>query len=106
MPSETALSGSAHSCDGTPVTATTGPPSVLRWFPRAVDEDDGRGPVTNWHDYSTATRAALAALARGSCYFPGCRTPILTLVGGRPEVDVEMVPIRGSLRDRTSFADL
>jgi hypothetical protein len=74
--------------------------------------------VTNWHDYSTATRAALAALSRGSCYFPGCRTPILAFVGGRPQVNVEMAHIRGSVRGgprfvagmsddaRTSFANL
>jgi hypothetical protein len=59
--------------------------------------------VTNWHDYSTATRAALAALSRGSCYFPGCRTPILAFVGGRPEVNVEMAPVRGSVRGRPRF---
>jgi hypothetical protein len=52
--------------------------------------------VANWRDYSPATRAALAALSRDSCFFPGCRTPILVFLGGRPEVNVEMAHIRGS----------
>jgi hypothetical protein len=52
--------------------------------------------VANWRDYSPATRAALAALSRDSCFFPGCRTPILVFLGGRPEVNVEIVRIRGS----------
>jgi hypothetical protein len=52
--------------------------------------------VANWRDYSPATRAALAALSRDSCFFPGCRTPILVFLGGRPEVNVEIAQIRGS----------
>jgi hypothetical protein len=50
--------------------------------------------VTNWRTYSTATRAALAALSQGSCYFPGCGTPIVVFVDGQPEVNVESVRIR------------
>jgi hypothetical protein len=48
----------------------------------------------DWGDYSVETRAALAALSRGSCYFPGCRTPILVSLAGRPVVNVDVVHIR------------
>ncbi|MFC7529181.1 hypothetical protein [Actinoplanes sp. GCM10030250] len=43
-----------------------------------------------------ATRAALVALSQGSCDFPGCRTPVMVLLGGEPEVNVEPVRIRGT----------
>jgi hypothetical protein len=64
------------------------------------------------------TRAALVALAQGSCQFPGCRTPILVFLGDDLEINVEMVPIRDtdpagpryvagtSPRQRDSFANL
>jgi hypothetical protein len=42
------------------------------------------------------TRAALAAVARGTCFFPGCRTPVMVFLGGRPEVNVEIARIRGT----------
>jgi hypothetical protein len=50
--------------------------------------------VTNWRGYPAQTRAAVAALCRGSCYFPGCRTPILVFLGGWPAVNVEIAHIR------------
>jgi len=43
---------------------------------------------------SPETRAALVALAQGSCQFPGCRTPILVFLGDDLEVNVETVRIR------------
>lgn len=52
--------------------------------------------MTNWRDYSAATRAALAAISRGTCYYPGCRTPILVFLGGQPEVNVEIALVRGA----------
>ena len=52
--------------------------------------------MTDWRDYSAATRAALADISRGSCYFPGCRTPILVFLGGQPEVNVEIALVRGA----------
>lgn len=45
---------------------------------------------------SPATRAALVAVAQGSCYFPGCRTPILVSLGSQPEINIEIARIRGS----------
>ena len=50
--------------------------------------------MTDWRTYPPATRAALAALSQGCCYFPGCGTPIVVFVAGQPEVSVESVRIR------------
>lgn len=50
--------------------------------------------MADWRTYSPATRAALAVLSQGSCYFPGCTTPIVVSMGGQPEVNVESVRIR------------
>jgi hypothetical protein len=52
--------------------------------------------VANWRTYSPATRAALAVLSQGFCYFPGCGTPIVVFVNGQPEVNVESVRIRAA----------
>jgi hypothetical protein len=60
--------------------------------------------VTNWRDCSVETRAALAALSQGSCYFPGCRTPILVFPGDRPAVNVDATPIR--ITDGHSFENV
>ncbi len=38
--------------------------------------------------------AALAVLSQGTCDFPGCRTPVVVVIGGRPEVNVEYARIR------------
>ena len=63
--------------------------------------------MANWRTYSTATRAALAVLSQGSCYFPGCGTPIVVFVGGQPEVNVESVRIRAANPHEPRFvADL
>jgi len=37
-------------------------------------------------DYSTGTRAALAALSKGHCYYPGCTEPTIVFVEGEPIV--------------------
>lgn len=51
--------------------------------------------------YTAATRAALAILSAGECYFPGCTTPLLRFVddgskGLNPEpiIDYEIAHIR------------
>ncbi len=63
--------------------------------------------MTEWDTCPAATRAAVTALSQGTCYFPGCRTPIVVLVGGRPEINVDAVRIRGSEPGgRPSFGDL
>ena len=40
--------------------------------------------TTGPRDYTSGTRAALAALSNGTCYYPGCTTPILTFIDGEP----------------------
>jgi hypothetical protein len=59
--------------------------------------------VTDWTDYSAETRAALAIVSQGSCYFPGCNTPIMVFVGDRPIVNVEIVRIRESEPGRPRY---
>ena len=59
--------------------------------------------MTDWHDYSAETRAALATLSQGHCYFPGCSTPIVVLLGDRPVVNVEIVRIGESEPGRPRF---
>jgi hypothetical protein len=70
--------------------------------PRAISTEERT--VTNWRDCSVETRAALAALSQGCCYFPGCRTPILVFLGDRPAVNVDATPI--GITDGDSFGDL
>jgi hypothetical protein len=73
--------------------------------------------VPNWRTHSPATRAALAVLSQGSCYYPGCGTPIVVFMGGQAEVNVESVRIRtanahrpryvaGMSEDESSFDNL
>jgi len=52
-------------------------------------------------DYTAATRAALAILSAGECYFPGCTTPLLRFVddgskglSSEPIIDYEIAHIR------------
>jgi len=59
--------------------------------------------VTNWHNFPVETRAAVAALSRGSCYFPGCRTPILVFLDGQPVVNVEITHIRAGEPGRPRY---
>jgi hypothetical protein len=61
--------------------------------------------VTNWRNYSVGTRAALAALSQGSCYFPGCPTPVLVFVGDKPEVNVEIAHIRAAEANGPRFVE-
>jgi hypothetical protein len=50
-----------------------------------------------------ATRAALVAVAQGTCYFPGCRTPILVSLGSQPELNIEIAHVRGSDPDQPRY---
>ncbi len=45
-------------------------------------------------DYSTGTRAALAALSKGHCYYPGCTVPTIVFVEGEPIVNNQIAHIR------------
>ena len=68
-------------------------------------------------DYSSATRAALAMLSRGQCYFPGCDAPIMRFIEVEPYIDYHIAHIRdarpgnrfdGSMTDeeRRAFSNL
>ena len=52
---------------------------------------------------SPETRAALVALSQGTCYFPGCRTPVLISLGGLREINVEIAHIGGSDPERPRY---
>jgi hypothetical protein len=54
-------------------------------------------------DISPETRAALVAVSQGSCYFPGCRTPILVSLGSQPEINIEIARIRSSDPSRPRY---
>lgn len=44
-------------------------------------------------DYSTGTRAALAALSKGHCYYPRCTEPTIVFVEGEPIVNYQIAHI-------------
>ena len=48
------------------------------------------------HRYSSGQEKALFRMSTGTCYFPGCKTPIITDVQGHPIVGVEIAHIRGA----------
>lgn len=50
--------------------------------------------VAGPRDYSAGTRAALATLSRGRCYFPECLSPILRFIDGEPYIDYQIAHIR------------
>lgn len=52
-------------------------------------------------DYSTATRAALAALSRRRCYFPACNVPIFKFIDGEPYIDYQ-IAISATLSQATA----
>jgi hypothetical protein len=54
-------------------------------------------------DISPETRAALVAVSQGSCYFPGCRTPILVSLGSQPEINIEIARIRSGDRSQPRY---
>lgn len=73
-----------------------------------------RGP----RDYSASTRAALFAMANGTCYAPGCATKTVVFVDRRPVINVELAHINGAYpgsprydatmtdQERAAFANL
>lgn len=46
--------------------------------------------------YSIGTRAALAALSYGTCYWPGCTVPVVTLVNQKYRMNLQIAHIRPS----------
>ncbi len=47
-------------------------------------------------DYTAGTRAGLFAWAHGTCYFPGCKKPVVDVLEGIPVIEVDIVHIRGA----------
>ena len=45
-------------------------------------------------DYSRGTRAALAMLSKGSCYYPGCGEPTIVFIEGEPIINYHIAHIR------------
>lgn len=54
----------------------------------------GPGP----RDYTAATERALYAFSGTTCYFPGCKTPVIVFVENEPFSNVEIAHIRGAHR--------
>lgn len=52
----------------------------------------GPGP----RDYLVGTERALYAFARTTCYFPGCKTPVIVFVEGEPVSNAQIAHIRGA----------
>lgn len=50
--------------------------------------------MTSPRYYSVGTRAALAALSYGTCYWPECSVPIVTLVNRRYRMNLQIAHIR------------
>jgi hypothetical protein len=50
--------------------------------------------VSGPRDYSTGTRAALAWLSQGRCYYPGCPKPIIAVQDGEAFIDYQIAHIR------------
>lgn len=47
-------------------------------------------------DYETGTERALFRLSKGTCYYPGCEVPIMSLVEGHAIIGVQIAHIRGA----------
>lgn len=53
-------------------------------------DDDGVDP----RGYTAATRAALATLSKGHCYYPGCTEPTIKFIDGVPMTNYQIAHIR------------
>ncbi|PKW17634.1 HNH endonuclease [Saccharopolyspora spinosa] len=47
-------------------------------------------------NYTAGDRAGLISLSQGSCYWPGCSTPVLVFVKGRPKINLQIAHIFAS----------
>lgn len=52
--------------------------------------------MTGPREYDAGTRAALFAMANGTCFFPGCPHPVLTMVGSDPVISVDIAHIKAA----------
>src|ERR1700680_259497 len=54
------------------------------------------GNMVGPHDYTRGTMTALITLARGTCYYPNCSTPLFLIVGGKPQPNFMTAHIRAA----------
>lgn len=52
--------------------------------------------ATGPRNYTVGTERALFRMAEGTCYFPGCATPVISIEGGHHLIGVEIAHIRGA----------
>lgn len=64
-----------------------------------VMASSGPGP----RDYLAGTERALYAFARTTCYFPGCKTPVIVFVEGEPVSNAQIAHIRGANRGSARY---
>ena len=62
-------------------TTRLAPPRRL--VPRECHYEGGRCRLTGPRDYRAGTERALFDLAQGTCYYPGCNTPTMSMTGQR-----------------------
>lgn len=65
----------------------------------------GKGQAGPRH-YSAGTRAALALLSQGTCYFPGCATRTIEFLDGDPFINVHIAHIRDAKPGNRYVADM
>ena len=51
-------------------------------------------PMPDASRYSAGTRAALALLSRGTCYYPGCQEQVIVFQEGEPYINYQIAHIR------------
>jgi hypothetical protein len=49
--------------------------------------------------FRVETRTALAALSKGTCYWPACPTPIVTLANGKYRTNLQIAHIWAARRE-------
>lgn len=66
-------------------------------------------------EYTAGTRAALATLSKGHCYYPGCTVPTIVFIEGEPVINYQIAHIRDAkpgnryvaeMTERASFKNL
>jgi hypothetical protein len=50
--------------------------------------------VAGPREYTAGTRAALATLSKGHCYYPGCTVPTIVFIEGEPVINYQIAHIR------------
>jgi hypothetical protein len=86
-------------------------------LPMPMAEDESANPSVavllfrpqNWfmskgpRSYEVGTERALFRLAKGTCYYPRCEVPVITVADGHAIVGVEIAHIRGAKKGSSRF---